>query len=237
MPTLQDSTYKHRTVHYYDEDSKTRLCGQPAKRHTTNSYNVTCLDCLSIMRERAIPLQWDTHFLLDRARSLQHAGEHLYHRPEAQTPEQDVLPFTATFQAAPLLTAFALELALKAFICSERPGPPPPIHDLLLLYEALHSDTQTYLNIRFLSLPPHLADPSFHLNRPDLYFSPRPIKEPIKTILEPHRNLFHHWRYPSLEHLPFRTDITNLNHVLTFLIETFHQGWPARKSSFDFPPE
>ena len=202
----------------------------------TNSYKVTCPDCISLMRERRIPLQWDTHFMIDKARSLQHAAEHLYHRPEAQTPEQDVLPFTATFQAAPLLTAFAIELALKALICSERPGPPPRIHDLFCLYEALHSDTQTYLNTRFLSLHPHLADPSFHIYQSDRHFPPQPIKEPVQAILETHRNLFNHWRYP-FEHLPLHIDVISLNHVLTFLIEIFHQGWPTRKSSFDFPPE
>ncbi len=64
MPTLQDSKYRHRTVHYYDENSQLILYGQSKKKNHTadSSYHVTCQDCIPIMRERGIPLQWDTHF-------------------------------------------------------------------------------------------------------------------------------------------------------------------------------
>ncbi len=239
MPTLQDSKYKHRTFHYYDEDSQLILCGQPKKKRNIadSSYYVTCLDCISIMRERAIPLQWDTHSMIDQARSLQHAAEHLFNRPEAQSPEKDSLPFLATFRAAPLLLAFAIELALKAFICSERPGPPPRIHDLFDLHEALQSNTQTFLNTQFLILHPHLADPFFHLDLPDQHFPHRPTKTRFQVILKEHRHLFEHWRYIDPQNLPLHINSSSLNNVLNLLIQTFDQGWAARKSSFDFPPE
>ena len=241
MPTLQDYNYKHPTAHYYDEGSKKHLCGQSKKKKNTadSSYHVTCLDCISRMRERAIPLQWATHAFIENARALQDAAMYLDKRPEAQFPqqEQDVLPFLASFHTSPFLLAFAIELALKAFICSERPGPPPLIHDLFRLYKALQPNTQTCLNARFLSLHPHLADSSLHIHLCDLHFPPRPVQEPLQVILETHRNLFHYWRYPPLQHCSPSPEITHLHEVLTFLIKTFHHGWPARQSSFDFPPE
>ena len=235
MSTPQDSKYRHPQIYhyyFYNDSSKSILCRRASGQRTDNSYDVTCLDCISLMRERRIPLQWDTFHLIDKARSLQHAAEYLYNRPEAQSPQKDLLPFTASFQAAPLLLAFATELALKAFICSERPGAPPKIHDLYHLYEALQSDTQTCLNTRFQIL---------HPDSPHLLFAPDPDGKPVRAILYSHRNMFNEWRYPkykiSADDLPLTADFTSVNSLLTFLIETFHQSWPSRKSSFDFPPE
>ena len=60
---------------------------------------------------------------------------------------------------------------------------------------------------------------------------------PVLAILASHRHLFNSWRYPDLQNLAQYSDVSSLHHGLNGLIDTLSQGWSARPSRCDGPPE
>ena len=87
---------------------------------------------------------WDTHHAISNAKSLQRVVNKLEWN-ESEHPQSDLLLFSGTILAGPILFSLATELALKALLCLEQKKAPPRSHDLLKLFKRLEPDTQELL--------------------------------------------------------------------------------------------
>ena len=83
---------------------------------------------------------WDPDTMIWNARSLQTVAKQL--ASGRVTPAEDVFLFTGQQLAEPILLALATEIALKAWQCRERKGPPESEHDLLKLFEGLSEEAR-----------------------------------------------------------------------------------------------
>ena len=86
---------------------------------------------------------WDPDTMIWNARSLQTVAKQL--ASGRVTPAEDVFLFTGQQLAEPILLALATEIALKAWQCRERKGPPESEHDLLKLFEGLSEEARDVL--------------------------------------------------------------------------------------------
>ena len=62
---------------------------------------------------------WDTDFMISNARSLQRVVKEL-ERNGSISPQSDQIFFSGVFLASPILSTFAIEIALKAWQCREQ---------------------------------------------------------------------------------------------------------------------
>lgn len=95
----------------------------------------------------------------------------------------NVTLFEGQFIAGPVLLAFAMELALKAWWAKENDDSEiPRTHDLLKLFDGLNEDTRTRLERAYPEIPHPL--PGF-----------QPVRPGLRTILASNNSAFVDWRY------------------------------------------
>ncbi len=157
---------------------------------------------------------FDTDFMIENAAGLQSVAMKIHRESKGALDNQDYRGFTGAFQAAPILLALGIEIALKAWICRGLKGGRPKGHDLLCLFERLDHKTQNLLEeawqlrepqrTRFMSATTHRGTMSVELGE----------------VLEVHRRVFVNWRY--LYEIPNeRSQSGLLDRVLTVLISAY----------------
>ena len=153
---------------------------------------------------------WDPDTMIWNARSLQKVARQL--ASDRIPPGEDVFLFTGQQLAEPILLALSTEIALKAWQCRERQGPPDSYHDLLKLFEGLSDRAQTILEARY---PEHPMPGGTHVFIP--------IHSGIRRILETHRDTFVRWRYVH-ETMSDHAYPPALDAALTAIIEAYGQS-------------
>lgn len=167
--------------------------------------------------------------MIDNADGLRIIAEMIKREGQAALDQGNMSIFTGSFQAAPILWALGIEIALKAWICRETNCNRPMGHDLLCLFERLDHKTQELLEdawqrgrgtgtvddpIQELVAPRHLMEPR---TKKDLLF---PRLSNLREVLEEHRKLFVNWRYLH-EMSRESCDPGVLNKVLQVLVDTY----------------
>ncbi|MEM7120563.1 MAG: HEPN domain-containing protein [Pseudomonadota bacterium] len=98
-------------------------------------------------------------------------------------PSSNAALFEGQFIARPVLAAFAMELALKAWWAKEnKDSDIPKTHDLLKLFDGLNEETRTRLE----SAHPEIPHPCRGLS---------PIRPGLRSILDSNSDAFVEWRY------------------------------------------
>jgi len=119
--------------------------------------------------------------MMSRARDLRRVAEHLQDLSFAPKPK-DLRLQVGSIGTVPILLSLATEIALKAWQCRERNGPPDQTHDLLKLFLGLGEDAQRRLSEK---MPEHAAPVR---GLPPMYPG-------MQTALSDCRNMFVEWRY------------------------------------------
>lgn len=157
-----------------------------------------------MMREKI----FSPYYMMRRARALRRVAEHL--DDDGNVPEPwDRRLQEGKFVAAPVLLALATEIALKAWQCHERNGPPDQTHDLLKLFLGLGEDAQRRLSEKMPELPSPL--PGFP-----------PAYPGMQNALSDCRNVFVEWRY-SHERRHLRAETGVLKTALSAIIEAYDE--------------
>lgn len=98
-------------------------------------------------------------------------------------PSSNDALFEGQFIAGPVLLAFAMELALKAWWAKEnKDSDVPKTHDLLKLFDGLNEDTRTRLE-------------SAHPEVPHPYRGFPPFRPGLRSMLASNNDAFVEWRY------------------------------------------
>ena len=157
------------------------------------------------MTEREI--FWPPDLIMREAMALYRLGEHL------ETERRAHGGVNTSTTAAPMLLAFAAELALKAWQCRERNGQAPdPTHDLVKLFDRLGDDARALLEH---AMPAH----------PDPLLQLAPVQSGVRGALDVNRDLFETWRYPY-EHRGLIAETGVLKTVLAAIIDTYWRFVP-----------
>ena len=162
---------------------------------------------------------FDTDFMIQSAAGLQSVAMKIHHEGKGALDKHDYPGFIGSFQAAPILLALGIEIALKAWICRNLKGSRPKGHDLLCLFDRLDRKTQNLLEEawqqgRGAGTP---DDPIHELPAPTRLI--RRLSS-LREVLEEHRRVFVSWRY--LHEIPnARAGSGILDRVLTVLIEAY----------------
>ena len=165
--------------------------------------------------------------MIQSAAGLRSVAEELWRDGSSLDPGTD--RFYGSLQAAPILLALGIELALKGWIYRESKCEPPYIHDLLCLFEKLEHETQELLEDAFQRNrgAGTSDDPIHEMGIPKSRLGALTVKDLIcprlsslREILEEHRELFVNYRYPY-ERTRERPYPGVLNRVLVVLIETY----------------
>ena len=146
--------------------------------------------------------------MMRQARALGRVAEHLDDDGKVSDPWDSQLQ-EGKFVAEPVLLALATEIALKAWQCHERNGPPDQTHDLLKLFLGLREDARRRLSEKMPEYPSPL--PGFP-----------PAYPGIQTALSDCRHMFVEWRY-SHERRHMRADTGILKTALNAIIETYDE--------------
>ena len=70
-----------------------------------------------------------TDFMIQNAAGLQSVAMKIHHEGKGALDKHDYPGFIGSFQAAPILLALGIEIALKAWICRNLKGSRPKGHD------------------------------------------------------------------------------------------------------------
>ena len=162
---------------------------------------------------------FDTDFMIQSAAGLQSVAMKIHREGKSALDQHDYPGFIGSFQAAPILQALGIEIALKAWICRESKGSYPNDHDLLCLFERLDRKTQDLLEEAWQQGrgAGTVDDPIHELPAPM-----RLIRRPssLREVLDEHRRVFVSWRY--LHEIPDeRPGSGILDRVLTVLIGAY----------------
>ena len=169
---------------------------------------------------------WDTHQAISNAKSLQRVVDKLEWN-ESEHPQSDLLLFSGTILAGPILLSLATELALKALLCLEQKKAPPRSHDLLKLFKRLEPDTQELLEAGMHKLSAFsisAAGPRMQNLNPAFYDIFGVRMHPLRDVLFEHRKANIHWRFLH-EQQWSRFETTEINHALTVIISTYEKRW------------
>ena len=156
------------------------------------------------------------------AKSLQHFVKQLEKRGFSK-PQSDALLFEGTFIALPVLTAFAVELALKALLYRDGHAK-CETHDLGRLYKKLDKKLRTSIEKNEKKMPA----PYPHSLMKTLHFDIFPDYMPVGKLLEYHATSFTDWRYlyensGSKEQAPFHQ--AALDRALTAIISAYEEKY------------
>ncbi len=125
-------------------------------------------------KDKSSAANWDTDVMISNAESLQRGVKEL-ERNGSISPQSDQLLFSGVFLASPILSTFAIEIALKAWQCREQKKAPPRTHDLLKLFNGLAPSTQEMLEERMRSVEPYTIERLFEEGRQSY--------EPLRRLL------------------------------------------------------
>ena len=153
--------------------------------------------------------------MMSQARALRRVAEHLDDDGKAPEPWDSRLN-EGKFVAVPVLLALSTEIALKAWQCRERNGPPDQTHNLLKLFLGLGEDAQRRLSEKMPEHPSPL--PGFP-----------PAYPGMKNALSDCRNIFVEWRY-SHERRHLRAETGVLKTALSAIIEAYDESSPGPAS-------
>ena len=163
--------------------------------------------------------------MIGTAKSLQSAVKGL-EKDVDETELSDNWMFKDRFYAVAILLSLAIEIALKAWQCSEREKEPDRTHDLLCLFDSLEQDTQHMLEARMRKLSPQSIwadEPSIEKWPPELRDELPARRQPLRWVLESHRKAFEYWRY-HYEKRPFAIFETNeMDLALTVIIDAYYE--------------
>lgn len=146
--------------------------------------------------------------MMRRARDLRRVAEHLDDVSSAPKPKDDRLQ-VGSIVTVPVLLSLATEIALKAWQCRERNGPPDQTHDLLKLFLGLGEDAQRRLSEKMPEHPPPM---------PGL----PPVYPGMRTALSDCRNMFVEWRYAH-ERQHLRADTGVLKTALNAIFDAYDE--------------
>ena len=158
---------------------------------------------------------WDTDFMISNARSLQRVVKEL-ERNGSISPQSDQIFFSGVFLASPILSTFAIEIALKAWQCREQKKASPRTHDLFKLFSGLASSTQEMLEEGMRSVEPYTIE--------HLFEEERQSWEPLRRLLSSHKNTFIDWRYIH-EGGRGVVQAASLDRALTVIIDAYDKRW------------
>ena len=169
------------------------------------------------MTRKAREKIFSPYHMLRRARDLRRVAEHLHDVSSAPKPKDHRLQ-VGSIGTVPILLSLATEIALKAWQCRERNGPPDPTHDLLKLFLGLGEDAQRRLSEK---MPEHPAPV------PGL----PPMYPGMQTALSDCRHMFVEWRYAhERRHLSANTSV--LRTALNAILEAYDES-PQRPETGD----
>ncbi len=177
---------------------------------------------------------FSTGRMIDLAAGLRSIAAKIDRESSAAFKKGDLVYFSGSFLAAPVLWALGIEIALKAWLCRDLKGDPPRDHDLLCLFDRLDCKTQKLLEEAWQRGrgTGTVDDPIHELVEPQRVREARTMKELIyprpsrlSEILEEYRKVFMDWRYLyEMSSATLQTDV--LDKVLTVLIDTY---WKHRE--------
>lgn len=147
---------------------------------------------------------WSPELMIHRARSL---GRLVV---EIETGAKEL---EGSILAAPVLLSLAAEIALKAWQCRERNGPPDQTHNLLKLFDGLSNNAQSRLEGKM----PEIGNPLPGM--PAIYPG-------MRNALFQCSSVFVEWRY-SYEHQSLWAETGVLKTALAAIVEAYddsHQG-------------
>ena len=160
------------------------------------------------MTEREI--FWPPDLIMREAMALHRLAEHL------ETERRAHGGVNTSTTAAPMLLAFAAELALKAWQCRERGGQAPDrTHDLVKLFDGLGEDARALLE---RAMPAH----------PDFLAQLAPVHAGIRGALDVNSHLFETWRYPY-EHRGLIAETGALKTALAAIVDTYWRFVPPNE--------
>ncbi len=175
---------------------------------------------------------FDTDFMIDNAAGLQSMAGKVDREGKAARENGDMSDFIGSFQAAPVLWALGIEIALKAWISRETSRKQPKGHDLLCLFKSLDQKTQELLEEAWKrARSTGTADDSIQeLAEPKRLLESRTLKEltslrlsSLSEVLDKHRRVFVNWRY--LHENPREHPHPGvLDKVLTVLIDAYRNN-------------
>ena len=90
---------------------------------------------------------FETELMISNASGLRYVASELNCKYPASLEKSDMDISTGYFQAAPVLWALGIEIALKAWICRETNREPPKSHDLLNYYRNWIQRRRNYLKM------------------------------------------------------------------------------------------
>ena len=125
--------------------------------------------------------------MMRTARSLRHFVKKV-EKNDSFNARSDMLLFEGTFIAVPVLSAFAMELALKALLYRGGHTKLERTHDLGCLYEKLSKESRDRIEEKVpIPYPRELAEALGYDMFPDCM--------PVSKLLEYHKDAFVEWRY------------------------------------------
>lgn len=129
---------------------------------------------------------------------------------EDKNQSADPLVMHGHFLAKPMIMAFAMELALKAwFILDGENQSIPRYHNLAKLFDNLKEETRDVLESAFPEIP-HPVHPSFG-----------PIRPGLRSILDSHKMMFVDWRYLHEQENTFEFQTGLFNEALATVIRQY----------------
>ena len=178
------------------------------------------------MSEQNHRVNWNADSMIKNAKALQCVVKELEkNRPKPSL--QDDLLFRGTFLAVPNLLSLATEIALKAWLCSERQTAPERTHDLLKLFQSLEQKTQKMLEARMRTVSPHSVwaeQPGMQNLRPDVQDIFAAKKHPLRDVLRSHSDVNIRWRYIH-EEISAQFETPEIDRALTVIIDAYEKRW------------
>ena len=170
----------------------------------------------------------NAHSMINTARSLQRAANELGKNGHETGPSDPWL-FEGTLLASSILLSLATEIALKAWLCSERREPPDRTHDLLRLFESLKQDTQEMLEARMRNV----SRWSVNSEQPGMREARRETQDmflarthPLHDVLSEHRDANVRWRFPY-EHHWDQFETSEIDSALTLMIDAYSESFSS----------
>lgn len=162
--------------------------------------------------------------MIQSARSLQRVANEL-ERNGYEPESSKEWPFDGRFLACPILLSLAIEIALKAWQCSERQAPPERTHDLLRLFKSLKRDTQEMLEARMRKV----SRWSMNAEQMGMREAPRDVQDmflarthPLRDVLSDHSDANMRWRF-LYERQMETFETGEIDNALTVIVDAYNE--------------
>ncbi len=170
-------------------------------------------------------LRFDTDSMMECARSLQVVCEDL-NKSKSEKMKTDTNLFLGTIQTVLIIMSLAIEIALKAWLIREQEkNSYPHTHNLVKLFDRLKPTTKETLEVRMRNLSPNSiwADQPSMINLdPDFQEMLGATMDPLRKVLDAHRNAHNHFRYLYEKHEGF-FETSELDRALTVIIDAYYE--------------